>query len=82
MHCIYTSMQITEKIKGCCLNFSENPLHERITPYHPMGFRYYQLPSFITTTLMGFRNYHLQPYKLLPPSSGITTFSLTYYYPH
>ena len=32
---------------------------------------------------MGFRYYHLQRYLLLPTwASGITTFSLTYYYPH
>ena len=60
-------MQVTEKIKDYCRTFPENPLNERITEYHPMGFKYY----------------HLQPYKLLPPwASGITTVSLTYYNPH
>ena len=66
MHWIYISMQITENIKAYYRTFPGNPLHERITQYHPIGFKYY----------------HLQPYLLLPSwASGITTFSLTSYYP-
>ena len=81
MHCIYISIQITENVKVYCRTFPRNPLHERITQYHPIGFKYYYLQPYLllppwasgittfnlTTTLMGFRYYHLQPYKLLPP---------------
>lgn len=33
MPCVFTSKQITKKINLCCLT---NPLHERITSYHPL----------------------------------------------
>ena len=72
-----------------------NALHGT-SPHLPMGSEYYDLltyyyphglqvlpPSALhTTTPMGFRYYHLQPYILLPPwASGITTISLTNYHP-
>ena len=44
-----------------------------------MGIRYFQ---HRTTTPMGLRYYHLQPYTLLSPwALGISSFRLTYYYP-
>ena len=70
-------MQITENVKAYCRTFPGNPLHERITQYHPIGFKYYHLQHYLllphglqvlppsallTTTPMGFRYYHLQPY--------------------
>ena len=67
-------------------------------PKGPLTWTHYALPTpwasdittfsltyyypLLTTSPMGFRYYHLQPYILLPPwASGITTFSLTNYYP-
>ena len=42
----------------------------------PHGLQVLSPSALQTTTLMGFRYYHHQPYKLLPPwASGITTFN-------
>ena len=44
--------------------------------YFPHGLQVLSQTALQTTTLMGFRYYHHQPYKLLPPwASGITTFN-------
>ena len=44
--------------------------------YFPHGLQVLSPSALQTTTLMGFRYYHHQPYKLLPPwASGITTFN-------
>ena len=44
---------------------------------------YNQFTTSPTATPIGFRYYHLQRYILLPLlASGITTFSVTYYYPN
>ena len=62
-------MQITENVKAYCRTSPGIPLHERITEYQPL----------LTTTPMGFRYYHLQPYyyphglQVLPPSALQTT---------
>ena len=79
------------------VTFLKNLLHERIIHYHPMapaitafslthhyahGLQVLPPSALLTTTPMGFRYYRLQRYLLLPSwASGITTFSLTYYYP-
>ena len=60
------------------LFFQKYPVHESTSP----RISTFSL-IYCTTSPIGFRYYHHQPYIPLPPwASGITTISLTNYYPH